>query len=57
MTTDRHFKSHSGRDIVRLDGLGWRLERMDHVWMQTEHNAALGTGAAAINGLTVAHMP
>lgn len=41
--------------IEAIEGLGWRLEHLDHVWEQTEHNASIG-GAAIIRGLTVAHM-
>ena len=33
--------------IESVEALGWRLEHLDHVWEQTEHNAALG-GAAVI---------
>ncbi|MCZ2810223.1 hypothetical protein O2W15_02125 [Modestobacter sp. VKM Ac-2979] len=41
--------------IEEVEALGWRLEHLDHVWEQTEHNNALG-GAAMIRGLTVAHL-
>ncbi|MGY1985447.1 hypothetical protein ACI792_04415 [Blastococcus sp. SYSU DS0669] len=40
--------------IEGIESLGWRLEHMDHVWEQTEHNTALNM--AVIRGLTVAHM-
>lgn len=41
--------------IEAVEALGWNLERLDHVWQQTEHNAALG-GAAVIRGHVVAYM-
>ena len=41
--------------IESIESLGWRLQHLDHVWEQTEHNAAIGP-AAMIRGLTVAHM-
>ena len=37
-----------------IESLGWRLERLDHVWEQTEHTTAMH--AAVIKGITVAHM-
>jgi len=41
--------------IESIEALGWRLEHLEHVWAQTEHNAALGK-AAHIRGVTIAHM-
>ena len=40
--------------IESIESLGWRLEHVDHVWQQTEHNAALGK--VVIKGLTRAQM-
>jgi hypothetical protein len=40
--------------IENVESLGWRLEHLNHVWEQTEHNTA--AGMAVIRGLTVAHM-
>ncbi|HWS39607.1 MAG TPA: hypothetical protein VN408_43530 [Actinoplanes sp.] len=45
----------SGELIEAIEKLGWRLDRCDHVWAQTEQGATLG-GATMIKGLTVAHM-
>src|SRR3954466_12853210 len=41
--------------IESIEALGWRLDHLEHVWAQTEHNAALGK-AAHIRGVTIAHM-
>ncbi len=41
--------------IEAIEGVGWRLEYLTHVWEQTEHNASLGS-AAVIRGLTRAYM-
>jgi len=40
--------------VESIEALGWRLDRLDHVWQQTEHNTALNL--AMIRGLTSAHM-
>ncbi|GAB4083304.1 hypothetical protein G3R41_21525 [Modestobacter muralis] len=44
----------AGPLIEEIESLGWRLERLDHVWEQTEHTTAMH--AAVIKGITVAHM-
>lgn len=41
--------------IESIEALGWRLEHLEHVWAQTEHNASIGN-AAHIRGVTIAHM-
>jgi hypothetical protein len=41
--------------IEAIEDLGWRLEHMDHVWLQTEQGDSIG-GATKIKGLTLAHM-
>jgi hypothetical protein len=41
--------------IEAIEDLGWHLEHMDHVWIQTEQGDTLG-GATKIKGLTVAHL-
>lgn len=40
--------------IEAIEGLGWRLESLDHIWVQTEHNTALNM--ANLRGLIQAHM-
>ena len=44
----------AGPLIEEIESLGWRLERLDHVWEQTEHTTAMN--AAVIKGITVAHL-
>lgn len=40
--------------IEAIEGLGWRLDNLDHIWVQTEHNTALNM--ANLRGLIQAHM-
>ena len=40
--------------IEAIENLGWRLESLDHIWVQTEHNTALNM--ANLRGLIQAHM-
>lgn len=40
--------------VESIEALGWRLEHIDHVWVQTEHNTALG--ASLLRGITRAHV-
>ena len=41
--------------IEELERAGWRLESLDHVWMQSSENSSL-SNAAIIDGLVAAHM-
>jgi len=41
--------------IAAVEASGWRLDHLDHVWIQTEQNNALGA-AALIRGLIEARM-
>ncbi|HWK92619.1 MAG TPA: hypothetical protein VNR17_10215 [Luteimicrobium sp.] len=41
--------------IAAVEALGWHLANLDHVWVQTEQNNALGP-AAQIRGLVEARM-
>ena len=41
--------------LEAVEDLGWELVTLDHLWVQTEHNASIGN-AANIRGVIQAHM-
>lgn len=49
------FQDWSVAELVEaVESLGWKLADIDHVWVHTEHNTALG--ASLLRGVTRAHL-